>query len=172
MNEALPFQSPSAPLADAPLEALFLAGRGRRLGAYTMDGLLSLICCIPFLADVTIKQLHRQGLCTSYSIGMEGVMLTVLLLAGFGTLNWVWLHRYGQTIGKRIFKIRIVRSNGDRVTLTRILFIRNLPFVLVGFGCIPFLGPLFHLVEVLFIFSQKRQCLHDRLADTQVVEAS
>ena len=35
------------------------------------------------------------------------------LLLALMIWNLIWLHRYGQTIGKRIVKIRIVRSNGE-----------------------------------------------------------
>jgi hypothetical protein len=31
--------------------------------------------------------------------------------------------------------------------------------------------PLYGFIEVLFIFGENRQCLHDRMADTIVVEA-
>ena len=31
--------------------------------------------------------------------------------------------------------------------------------------------PLFGIIDALFIFGETRQCLHDKLADTIVVEA-
>ena len=36
---------------------------------------------------------------------------------------------------------------------------------------IPFLGPLFSLVNVCFIFRDDRRCIHDLMADTVVVKA-
>jgi hypothetical protein len=33
------------------------------------------------------------------------------------------------------------------------------------------LVPLYSVIDVLFIFGQTRQCLHDKLADTIVVKA-
>jgi uncharacterized RDD family membrane protein YckC len=59
----------------------------------------------------------------------------------------------------------VVRTDGTPVSLGRIFLLRNVVNGLLGFI------PLYSLVDVLFIFGERRQCLHDRLADTIVVKA-
>ncbi|MGH8588531.1 MAG: RDD family protein, partial [Gammaproteobacteria bacterium] len=83
-------------------------------------------------------------------------------------VNGYWLHTRGQSIGKRLLKIRIVRSTGERATLSRILFARYLP--IQAMGIVPVIGMLYALIDILFIFGDSRQCLHDRIADTIVVK--
>ena len=43
--------------------------------------------------------------------------------------------------------------------------------VIQGIASIPVVGGLFALVDVLFIFGERRRCLHDHLAGTIVVDA-
>jgi uncharacterized RDD family membrane protein YckC len=83
-------------------------------------------------------------------------------------INLVLAHRYGQTIAKRWFSLRVVRSDGSRADLPRIVFLRNLlPAVI---GAVPFLGSIFQLADPLFIFRADRRCIHDHIADTIVVQ--
>ncbi|MFT4937863.1 MAG: putative RDD family membrane protein YckC [Paraglaciecola sp.] len=83
-------------------------------------------------------------------------------------LNGYLLHKNGQTIGKKILNIRVLRVNNDSVTLSRLVFARWFLFVI--FNSIPFIGGFVGLVDVLFIFGKEQRCLHDRLADTKVVK--
>lgn len=78
----------------------------------------------------------------------------------------VMLSKHGQTIGKKVLKMKIVKvdtgMNGG--------FVTNV--VLRGFvngllGIIPF----YSLIDILFIFSDDRRCLHDKIAGTKVVMA-
>ena len=83
-------------------------------------------------------------------------------------VNGVLLHKYGQTIAKRMFKIKIVRSDGSRCGLTRVIFARWLPVSLLG--AIPYIGIIVSLVNPLLIFRDDYRCLHDHIADTVVVK--
>ncbi|MBU8900821.1 RDD family protein [Corallococcus sp. M34] len=76
-----------------------------------------------------------------------------------------WLvHSSGQSLGKRLVGIRLVREDGQSVALWRVILLRNiLPGVLSAM-C----GPLW-LVDVFFVYSRERRCIHDRLAGTLVV---
>jgi uncharacterized RDD family membrane protein YckC len=61
--------------------------------------------------------------------------------------------------------IKVVRTDGSPASVGRIFWLRNVVNGLIG------IVPLYGLVDVLFIFSESRQCLHDKIADTAVVKA-
>jgi uncharacterized RDD family membrane protein YckC len=92
------------------------------------------------------------------------------LIALVGAVVWCWLtfkyvRENGQTIAKRILGIKVIRSDGSPASVGRIFWLRNIVNGLLG------IIPLYGLVEVLFIFGDARQCLHDKIADTIVVRA-
>jgi len=82
--------------------------------------------------------------------------------------GWM-LHSWGGTLGKRALGMRIVRTDGSRAGFVRLFFVR------AGFATllplIPIVGLLVALADVLCIFRESRQCLHDQVADTVVVNA-
>ena len=82
-------------------------------------------------------------------------------------INWNFLLQ-GQTIGKKILKIRIVRKDGSPITRTRIITHRILPVWLVS--SIPYAN-IALLADALCIFRAGRNTLHDDFADTKVVMA-
>jgi uncharacterized RDD family membrane protein YckC len=88
-------------------------------------------------------------------------MATFLLLHG-----WLLAAR-GQTLGKWLLGIRIVRGHGEPATFGRLLGLRYAP--LFAIGAVPMVGQLFGLADALFIFAADRRCLHDRIADTIVI---
>ncbi len=76
------------------------------------------------------------------------------------------LTRDGQTLGKKIMKIRIVRfDDGSNPGFGRAIGLRVFLNGLLGF--IPF----YALVDVLFIFGSQQRCIHDYIAGTKVVQA-
>lgn len=82
--------------------------------------------------------------------------------------GWLLVTR-GQTVGKALLGIRIARHDGSRGGAGRVLGIRYG----VGYALmiIPVIGQVYAFIDVLFIFGEKRRCLHDRIADTIVVRA-
>jgi uncharacterized RDD family membrane protein YckC len=98
-----------------------------------------------------------------------GAFLTMAGWVAVVVITIVLVHRNGQTIGKKLVGIKVARSDGSRASLGRIFWLRN---VVNGIPqMIPFLGYVYMLVDHLFIFGDKRQCLHDKIADTIVVNA-
>ncbi|WP_306581849.1 RDD family protein [Dokdonella sp.] len=168
-----PYAAPSARVQDVVSDdSLELAERVIRLGAYLLDTAVIAIPAIllaivlPFAAGATAEGGTRApGL--GFTIGM-----TVFGLYALGVLvvNLIWLHRHGQTIGKRLLKVRIVRTSGERCGLLRIIFARYVPVGLLG--AIPLVGWLVMLADPLLIFREDRRCLHDLIADTMVVKTT
>jgi len=163
-----PYAAPAARVDDAPSGTLVLADRGIRLVAVIVDSFIFGILGV--VAAIAIPALAPQG--GDGSGAATGIAITLVGL-GFLALivvNIVLLYRNGQTIGKRLFNIKIVRSDGNRCELWRIIFLRVLPIGLIG--AIPLIGPLVQLlVDPLFIFRNDCRCLHDLIADTIVIKA-
>ena len=75
--------------------------------------------------------------------------------------------QHGQTIGKKLVAIRIVRKDGKPIDAIRIITHRILPVQLAG--QVPCVGSLAVLVDALLIFRTDHNTLHDDIADTKVV---
>jgi len=152
----------SAPLAavDLPAPAMTLASRGQRLGAAILDGLVAVPLGI--LAAVVLPMGQRNP-------NLMALMIAVLVAAfvAIVVINGIGIYRSGQTIGKRLLGIRVVRSNGDRVDFARYIFLRWLAIALLG--VIPFIGGVITLLDALLIFRDNHKCLHDDFADTIVI---
>ena len=98
-----------------------------------------------------------------------------ILLAGIGFaliggiasawLNILYVKRNGQSLGKKIAGIKVVRSDGAPISLGRIFWLRNVVNAIIS------IVPLYSIVDVLFIFGESQQCLHDKIADTIVIKA-
>jgi len=171
MTEFNPYEAPAAAVEDrsyAPIQEFELADRGTRLAAKLLDSLIfvgALIIPIAILiAAIPTRETSHAG---NGFLLFAGILTAVVALGMIGW-NLFWLHRHGQTIAKRICKIRIVRSDGDRASTGRIVGLRVLiPWVLES---IPFVGGIFSLVNICFIFREDRRCIHDLMADTMVVK--
>ena len=144
-----------------------LAGRGRRLAATLLDGLISAVA-FGVLAVVTPINVFRPPTTSS---GLWGLLVLNVVI---GFILFLLIHGYllstrGQTVGKALLKIRIVRSDGSPATFGRIVGLRYLPTYVIA--PIPFVGGLYALIDTLLIFRDSRRCLHDNIADTIVVTA-
>jgi uncharacterized RDD family membrane protein YckC len=160
-----PYAPPQAIVEDIvdPFDKIVLADRGTRLGAAILDGFI-------FAGLVYLPLMLSLGL--NSAVGQDGSDAIVIIgsaLAMMGFVVWLGLTvryvlRNGQSIAKKIAKIKVVRRDGSPVNLGRIFWMRN-----VANGILSFI-PLYGLIEILFIFSESRQCIHDKLADTIVVK--
>jgi uncharacterized RDD family membrane protein YckC len=167
MNTANPYAPPQATVQDVADSAATPAGRGTRLVAVIIDGII-------FAAMVYIPLI--------IGIGMNGHPIVnghfnPMVFAGMGSwlpaiglIAWCWLtilfvSRNGQSIAKKMLGIKVVRSDGSRASLGRIFLLRNV--VNTVLAIVPFYG----LVDALLIFGETRQCVHDKIADTIVIKA-
>jgi uncharacterized RDD family membrane protein YckC len=158
-----------ASLADGPV----LAGRGMRLLAVFIDGLLNMLFFLPVYFIVGGSALMGFDPQTPPDpMAMMGTMFKAML-PGYliaGVIQGWSLHAFGGTLGKKLLGLRIVRTDGSRAGFVRLFFGRGAAAVLPGF--IPLIGALYVLIDTLVIFRESRQCLHDQIADTKVVTAA
>jgi len=167
------FAPPSANVADvgSPAASLVLASRLRRLGAVLLDGLI--LWAVMFAISMTAI------LPAAWTGGFSGRPVNGAFFAGIGIavfligivtfvlINGFLLANRGQTIGKMVLGVRIVRPDGSKVAAGRVIGLRYL--VNWAISVIPFLGGLYSLCDMLAIFRESRRCLHDEIADTIVI---
>lgn len=169
-----PYAAPAARVADAVrADEFVLAGRGTRLGAAFLDGLvlgvpIGLLAIGLAIVLPAYRSGHRGDALAPAAYGIIGLAV-LAVVAAVVAINCVLLHRYGQTIAKRWLGIKVVRTDGNRCALSRIIFLRWLPVTVVG--AIPYLGIIMRLLDPLMIFRDDHRCLHDLIADTKVVKA-
>lgn len=102
---------------------------------------------------------------TQAAVGFAAI---IALLSWLG-YNLKLMHDFGQTFGKKVMGIKVVRTDGSRLDLIRWITHRVLVIGLIG--AIPYVGWIVSLADVVFIFRDSRQCLHDQIADTMVIVA-
>ncbi len=157
-----PFAAPAsgaAALTPEPVEGE-LASRGSRLAAAIIDVLIMMAVFFPIILVLGFTVTEQQGPMVQIMIG------GVAVLVSLGINGWL-LHTRGQTLGKMVMKIRIVRVDGVATTGWDTIGKRLLPLWLVQM--IPVIGSFLGLLDVLFIFRQDRRCLHDMIAGTEVI---
>jgi uncharacterized RDD family membrane protein YckC len=149
----------------SPQETLYgqYAGFVTRLVAYIIDQLIitGVISLVTVVAGFVIQSLNINELIGAQEIArLIMVILSLLLIISFVILYYIgfWMLA-GQTPGKRLMGLRIVRTDGERITVGPA--IRR--WVGYWISAILFLGYLWILVD------DRRQGFHDKLAGTLVV---
>ncbi len=147
-----------------------LAGRGDRLKAALFDGLV-LVGLPGVLAAILVPRLSQGGFHPG-QLGPIGLMLVGLWCVYIFVLLVVQvllLHRHGQTLGKKLVRVRIVKiADGTNGGVATNVVMRVIVPGLLAF--IPGINVLFKLTDILFIFRDDRRCLHDLIAGTRVVK--
>ena len=165
-----PYAPPKSELieTDAAIDGetvlLKLAGRWTRFAATMIDSIIGICAAVPFwlLTGTWDALMSGQAISLGWTLAaLTYGMITTVLLHGY------FIHRYGQTIGKKILGIRIADLQGGLPGFNRIIFLRFLPISIVA--SIPVIGTFLAMVDVLFIFRSDRRCIHDLIAGTQVL---
>jgi uncharacterized RDD family membrane protein YckC len=131
---------------------------GRRVAAAAIDALIVLVLLV-----VIAKTLGDEGN-TKRSIWAEteGSPRTIFILLTFAYFFATEL-AWGQTVGKRVMKLRVVRADGGRLGAGPAA-IRNIVRFVDAFPVLYIVGAI-----VLFTFGNKTQRLGDMAAKTKVV---
>jgi uncharacterized RDD family membrane protein YckC len=143
-----------------------LASRAQRFFAALIDGIILMILLFPVASMAGLWEAMSRG--ERSPLGTT-VMMGVAGFAAYLLVNGYLLASSGQTVGKRLLKIKIVGMDGAQPTLAHIVTRRVLPLQLIGL--IPMVGQLLGFADALFIFRGDKRCIHDLIANTQVVSA-
>ena len=165
---------------------LIQAERGTRLLARVIDWAIEFACAIPGgmilgAEFVKLAMMAMQGQDPDFSqldyqrLWLGGLVFGAAWFVLFVVQVWMLTTR-GQTIGKRITGIRIVRVEDEsNPGIVNAWLLRQCLFTIAGvvMSLIPILGillrPAFHLVDWCMIFRDDQRCLHDLIAKTKVV---
>lgn len=93
------------------------------------------------------------------------IVIFAVLLYGYLPQKW-----QGQTIGKKLFKIRIVPTDNKKIEFSRYLIREFLIKVTIGWGAVP-VSALFWLYETYVLKRKNPIMLYDKLLNMRVVAA-
>lgn len=165
-SSANPFDSPQQPATVSPFGGgkIQLAERGTRLFAVLVDmaatiGPFALFGLMGVIIAASLDNDAGGVMCAIC------VVIGVIMMFGVAIYNMVLTMNTGETIGKRMMAIRIVKeSDCSPPGFVHGVLLRS--WVMILLSQVPFVG----LIDVLMIFGDKRQCLHDMIASTRVVK--
>jgi len=133
---------------------------GRRIGAALID--LAIILLLVLLVGGIVGNDTAAGAPDSARFGtLDRLLIVLLVFAYYWGSETVW----GQTIGKRVLAIRVVRVDGGKAGAGAI-FVRTLLRIVDSF-------PGFYIVGLIAVFATgpRRQRVGDMVAKTRVVAA-
>lgn len=94
----------------------------------------------------------------------QAMFVYILIMLG---IQAFMLAKSGQSIGKKLTKIKIVDAETDeKVSLMRAFTLRSFIFIILNM----LFMPIITIIDHIFALSEKRQTLHDKLAKTKVVK--
>ncbi|UOO90346.1 RDD family protein [Vitreoscilla massiliensis] len=183
-------------------DELELASAVQRIVAWIINRVIEIAMLIPVIGVIVALLWQAQGskdadlLMTSMmgSLGLVGLLYLV-----YSGVQVYLMSKYGQSIGKRIMKIRVVTEDGDKAGFVRNVLLRELAYgaicmvIMLGIGflaelvfgtsdnvmatmavngMVEFISyiPTIVCLVMLFLESRNRQTLQDLLAKTYVVQ--
>lgn len=151
MNESTPIPPPLATNPSVPQSTVSV---WIRLVAVIVDGFIVVIPSFIVMMVLPFPDF------------LKDILMSLVAGALLVAINWNHLQN-GQTIGKKMLGLRIVRKDGSAAAREHIVMRRILPLWVVG--AIPILGPLLLLADALCIFRPANNTLHDDYADTKII---
>ncbi|WP_084224409.1 RDD family protein [Stenoxybacter acetivorans] len=164
-----------------------LASPGARIGAFILNYAILVVVCAAIILSVV----------PSPSTGVNGksavLLATIAIVAFVGLIIWqcVWMSRHGQSIGKRIVGIKVIKLNGENPGFVGNVLLREIVYYLIIGVILGIIGVIFfngfdtessilnglanipYMICLVMLFQTKtwRRTLQDYLAGTLVVKA-
>ena len=139
----------------------------KRFFAYLVD--LAIYLPIAFVFQYTTANLRAQGGAENERNGLYmtiSIVIFAVLLYGYLPHKW-----QGQTIGKKLFKLRLVPTDNKKIEFSRYLIREFLIKVTVGWAAVP-VSAVFWLYETYILKRKDSIMLYDRLLNLRVVAAT
>ncbi len=111
-----------------------LAERSTRLGAALLDGVFICLFYIPFifgmvLGSTRVSEGVDPSTTTSFAVGLGLSAVVFLIWLG---ITIMYMARNGQSIAKKLIGIKVVRSDGSKASLARLILLRNVVNTIIG----------------------------------------
>lgn len=137
---------------------------GQRFGAFMLDQILLMIAILPIIYLALILLPADEGnISQADGVRAWSIVFTASTLLQALYFGHFLTHHEGQTIGKRMMKVRVVKRDGSPLTLWDAILRSTIGYTL---AIIPF-GIGFGWAA----FDKQAQAWHDMIADTIVIEA-
>ena len=139
----------------------------KRFFAYLID--LAIYLPIAFVFQYTTANLRAQGGAENERNALYmtiSIVIFAVILYGYLPQRWK-----GQTIGKKLLKIRLVPTDNKKIEFSRYLIREFLIKVTVGWAAVP-VSALFWLYETYILKRKDSIMLYDRLLNVRVVAAT
>ena len=143
------------------------ASISKRFLAYLID--LAIYLPIAFVFQYMTATLRAQGGAENERNALYmtiSIVIFAVLLYGYLPHKW-----QGQTIGKKLFKIRLVPTDNKKIEFSRYLIREFLIKVTIGWAAVP-VSALFLLYETYILKRKDSIMLYDRLLNMRVVAAT
>lgn len=166
-----PYAAPASVLPTVVQDGAVLATLGQRFGAAALDGIITLVCVVPFIFGFVLIGNGVGDAGESADFPPAAIALFAvggLAVLGLMIYNLIRLTTHGQTLGKKWVNIRIVAiEDHSNPGFVKAVLLRTFVNGLIS-QFIPFYG----LVDVCFVFADDRRCLHDKIAGTRVIQGT
>ena len=185
---------------------LTLATAVQRIVAWLINRVIEVVLMIPAFGLIIVLLFKSGGklddfenMQTVYASLFWGIGLVMLLYLIYGVVQVYYMSKFGQSIGKKLMKIRVVRENGDVAGFVHNVLLREFAYGLIcsvimmalmgiffavfgleaNSGVAMVVDALLQIVSylptiicfiMLFMESRQRQTLQDMLAKTYVVQ--
>ena len=139
----------------------------KRFFAYLID--LAIYLPIAFVFQYTTANLRAQGGAENERNALYmtiSIVIFAVLLYGYLPHKW-----QGQTIGKKLFKLRLVPTDNKKIEFSRYLIREFLIKVTIGWAAVP-VSAVYWLYETYILKRKDSIMLYDRLLNMRVVAAT
>lgn len=138
----------------------------KRFFAYLIDLVIYLPIALVF-QYMTVNLRAQGGAENERNALYMTISIVIFAVLLYGYLPHKW---QGQTIGKKLFKIRIVPTDNKKIEFSRYLIREFLIKVTIGWGAVP-VSALFWLYETYVLKRKNPIMLYDKLLNMRVVAA-
>jgi uncharacterized RDD family membrane protein YckC len=152
------YPAPGQPGYGMPITAVRYGGFWRRFFATIIDAIIIYIPVLLLASSLGLGEVDSGDGSFSFNLGGGGIGLNIVISVLYDTILLTLLN--GRTIGKLLFGMHVVGTNGRRISFGQALgrsLMKQISFAALGLGCL------------WVAFDRNKQGWHDKVANTYVI---